>query len=148
MDAVLMESAIEVIVAGYWHDLVEDAGVTLQQIKSDFGEPIARLVDACTHDMKLHESDSAAANDALFAKAEACGKNAIAIMVADSADNLKTVEHLSQDRRAPFMNRAARWAQLGRTHLGAQHPLVTKIRRRYRNASQRLKVAALAEKRE
>lgn len=139
---------ITVIVAGYLHDLVEDANVTLAQIKTDFGERIARLVDACTHDMELHQTDSAAANDALFAKAEACGKEAIAIKVADSADNLKTVEHLSEDRRATFMNRAARWAQLGRIHLGATHPLMAKIRRRYRNASQRLRAITLAAKRE
>ncbi|HCJ79001.1 MAG TPA: (p)ppGpp synthetase, partial [Desulfotomaculum sp.] len=43
-----LELDIETIVAGLLHDTVEDAGITLDQIKKDFGQEIALLVDGVT----------------------------------------------------------------------------------------------------
>jgi GTP diphosphokinase / guanosine-3',5'-bis(diphosphate) 3'-diphosphatase len=48
--AILVEMKVppEVIVAGLLHDTVEDTEVTLDQIKTEFGEEIAKLVDGVT----------------------------------------------------------------------------------------------------
>jgi len=38
----------EVVIAGYLHDTVEDAGVTLQEIQDQFGARVAELVAGCS----------------------------------------------------------------------------------------------------
>jgi (p)ppGpp synthase/HD superfamily hydrolase len=38
------------------HDVIEDTGVTFEKIKTDFGEPVAKGVDALTKNDKLHKN--------------------------------------------------------------------------------------------
>ncbi len=42
----------DVIIAGILHDTVEDTSVTLADIASQFGDPVARLVEACSEEDK------------------------------------------------------------------------------------------------
>lgn len=43
----------DVVVAGILHDTVEDTDVTLDQIRDEFGDDIAELVDGCSENKEL-----------------------------------------------------------------------------------------------
>lgn len=44
---------IDVAVAGILHDTVEDTDVTIEQIREEFGEDVAKIVDGCSENKKL-----------------------------------------------------------------------------------------------
>lgn len=125
---------IEVVVAGFLHDLLEDTPVTEEEIEHAFGSQILAIVKACSHDNALHERDRQAANEELFERAFAYGPSAVVIKVADAADNIATIHHLAKDRQMDFMHRAERWLAIGRHVLLPRHPLVTKLARRIKRA--------------
>lgn len=43
----------DVVVAGFLHDTVEDTDVTLDQIRDEFGDEVAELVDGCSENKAL-----------------------------------------------------------------------------------------------
>jgi len=43
----------EVIIAGFLHDLIEDTDCKIEEIKEEFGEKVATLVEACTFDRNI-----------------------------------------------------------------------------------------------
>lgn len=47
----------EVIIAGLLHDVIEEENVELEELKKQFGEKIAQLVDFATEPAKLREGD-------------------------------------------------------------------------------------------
>ena len=46
-----------VVIAGLLHDVVEDTSITLEEIRKEFGEEIARLVDGATEPLELRKED-------------------------------------------------------------------------------------------
>lgn len=125
-----------VIVAGFLHDLIEDASVTAEEIEETFGEEITELVEACTHNIELHETDRDAANEDLFRRAKQHGRDAIAVKVADAGDNMASIESLPTERQQDFLKRGHRWLKLGEHYLGPQHGLVARLARRPERAEQ------------
>jgi len=89
----LLEAGLdeEVAAAGLMHDVVEDCDVSLEDIRAEFGDRVARLVDEVT-DVSRPEHGKRAIRKALdrehLAKASPDGKS---IKLADIIDNLKTV---------------------------------------------------------
>jgi len=88
------------ICAALLHDTVEDTSYTLEQLKADFGEEIANLVDGVTKLDKVQYGASA--------KAETLRKMVIAmsrdirvllIKLADRLHNMRTIGYLRSDRR-------------------------------------------------
>lgn len=81
----------EVIAAGLMHDVIEDCDVTVEEIRAEFGDRIARLVFEVT-DVSRREHGKRAARKALdrahVAKASPEGKS---IKLADIIDNTKTI---------------------------------------------------------
>ncbi|MGE5693219.1 MAG: RelA/SpoT family protein [Candidatus Zixiibacteriota bacterium] len=96
-----MDSAT--IAAGLLHDVLEDTPVTKEQIKQQFGEEIAELVDGVT---KLGEFKFQSVEEEqveYFRKlllSMAKDIRVIVIKLADRLHNMRTLEHLPKDRIA------------------------------------------------
>ncbi len=95
MDLVAMET-------GLLHDVVEDTSVTVDQVRKEFGEEVARCVDGIT---KLTKLDFSSAEDR---QAESFRKMMLAMVedirvimvkLADRMHNMRTLGYLSPERR-------------------------------------------------
>ena len=95
MDVVAMET-------GLLHDVVEDTSVTVEQVRKEFGEEVARCVDGVT---KLSKLDFYSAEDR---QAESFRKMLLAMVedirvilvkLADRIHNMRTLGYLSPERR-------------------------------------------------
>lgn len=77
--------AEEIVLAGFLHDVIEDTPVSLNEVQVIFGEPVARLVAANTHNMELPrlERDRESLERCLQV-----GKPALLVKAADLRDNL------------------------------------------------------------
>lgn len=90
------------IAAGLLHDTVEDTDTTVEDIKELFGEDIAFLVEGLTKlgKMELKKKEEAQAEN--FRKMFLAMAENIRVMLikfADRLHNMRTLEHLPEDRR-------------------------------------------------
>ncbi len=90
------------IAAGLLHDSVEDTSVTIEQIRTEFGEQVAHIVEGVT---KISRIDFASREEA---QAENVRKMVLAmvddirvvlIKLADRLHNMRTLQHLPPDRQ-------------------------------------------------
>jgi len=90
------------IAAGLLHDAVEDTSVTVDEIKAEFGEQVAHIVEGVT---KISKIDFASSEEA---QAENVRKMVLAMMddirvilikLADRLHNMRTLQYLSEDRQ-------------------------------------------------
>jgi len=90
------------IAAGLLHDSVEDTSVTITDIRKEFGEQVAHIVEGVT---KIGQIDFATREEA---QAENLRKMMLAmvddirvvlIKLADRLHNMRTLEHLAEDRQ-------------------------------------------------
>ncbi len=90
------------ITAGLLHDAVMDASVTIDQIRTEFGEPVANIVEGVT---KISKIDFASSEEA---QAENIRKMVLAMMndirvvlikLADRLHNMRTLKYLSEERQ-------------------------------------------------
>jgi guanosine-3',5'-bis(diphosphate) 3'-pyrophosphohydrolase len=97
-----MRMDLVAIVTGLLHDVVEDTRVTVEQVRKEFGEEVARCVDGLT---KLSKLDIFSAEDR---QAESFRKMLLAMVedirvimvkLADRIHNMRTLGYLSQERR-------------------------------------------------
>lgn len=80
----------DVVVAGFLHDTVEDAGVTLDELRAEFGDRVATLVEKASEPdksadwktRKQHTIDQIAIED---------DRDALALMAADKLDNVRSI---------------------------------------------------------
>jgi (p)ppGpp synthase/HD superfamily hydrolase len=73
----------DLYVAALLHDVVEDTDVTLQYVRSAFGDAVADLVDAETR-----RNDQGETYMDYIARVKASGDDAVALKLADLADNM------------------------------------------------------------
>lgn len=78
-----------VIVAGILHDLLEDTGCRLSQIKRKFGPKVAKLIKACTTDYRIKNYQKRWHK--LLANIKKIGQGAMLIKILDANDNLSFV---------------------------------------------------------
>ncbi len=90
------------IAAGLLHDTVEDTGMSTDDIRELFGNEIAFLVDALTKLSKVEsqtKEDAQAENFRKMLLAMSKDVRVILIKFADRLHNMRTIEHLPEERR-------------------------------------------------
>ncbi len=90
------------IAAGLLHDTVEDTGTSTDDIKDMFGVDIAFLVDALTKLSKVEfqtKEDAQAENFRKMLLAMSKDVRVILIKFADRLHNMRTIEHLPEEKQ-------------------------------------------------
>ena len=98
-----LELDIPSIVTGYLHDTVEDTDVTIGELRKEFGDDIAELVDGVTKLSKVNFSSRVEAQSENFRKmllAMAKDIRVLLIKLCDRTHNMRTLEFLSESRRS------------------------------------------------
>ena len=95
MDMVALET-------GLLHDVVEDTSATVEEIKKNFGEEVARCVDGVTKLSKLNlasreERQAESVRKMLLAMVNDI--RVIVVKLADRIHNMRTLDHLSRERQ-------------------------------------------------
>jgi GTP diphosphokinase / guanosine-3',5'-bis(diphosphate) 3'-diphosphatase len=92
----------QTIAAALLHDTVEDTGVELDQIKEEFGEEIAQLVEGVTKLTRIQfqsREQAEAENYRKMIVAMADDPRVIPIKLADRLHNMRTIEHLPRQKQ-------------------------------------------------
>jgi len=107
----------DTIAAGLLHDVVEDAGVTLEELTERFNEDVAALVDGVTkleqmekqqvddrftHDGKSRSADREAESLRKMFIAMAEDIRVVIIKLADRLHNMRTLDPFDEERRKAF----------------------------------------------
>ncbi len=97
-----LELDMDTLVAGLLHDTVEDTGVTLEDLKKNFGQDIAALVDGVTKLSRLeHHSkvERQVENLRKMFLAMARDIRVVLIKLADRLHNMRTLHHHQEHKR-------------------------------------------------
>ena len=102
--AVLAEMRLDTtaIAAGLLHDAVEDTTVTIDEIRTEFGEQVAHIVEGVTKISKIDFASSEeqqAENVRKMILAMVDDIRVVLIKLADRLHNMRTLQHLPPDRQ-------------------------------------------------
>ena len=91
------------IAAGLLHDIVEDTPTSIERVRELFGEPVAHVVEGVTKLSSLQFASSEERQAESFRKmlmAMVDDIRVILVKLADRLDNMRTLRHLPEERRA------------------------------------------------
>jgi GTP diphosphokinase / guanosine-3',5'-bis(diphosphate) 3'-diphosphatase len=111
------------IAAGFLHDVVEDTEITLETLEAEFGVEVRELVEGVTKLSSFNfssKTERQAENFRRMFMAMAKDIRVIVVKLADRLHNMRTLEHLSDEKRrriaqetrdvfAPLANRLGIW---------------------------------------
>jgi len=92
---------VQAIIAALLHDVVEDTGITAEQVAEKFGKPVAKLVDGLSKLDRIQfetREDAQAENFRKMLMAMARDVRVILIKLADRLHNMRTLESMSHDK--------------------------------------------------
>jgi guanosine-3',5'-bis(diphosphate) 3'-pyrophosphohydrolase len=92
----------ETLAAALLHDVVEDTGVDAEQLKAEFGEEVAKLVDGVTKLTRIQfqsREHAEAENYRKMIVAMAQDPRVILIKLADRLHNMRTIEYLGKQKQ-------------------------------------------------
>ena len=90
------------IAAGLLHDSVEDTSVTIEELKAQFGEQVAHIVEGVTKISKIDfasKEEQQAENVRKMMLAMVDDIRVVLIKLADRLHNMRTLQHLSPERQ-------------------------------------------------
>jgi guanosine-3',5'-bis(diphosphate) 3'-pyrophosphohydrolase len=90
------------IAAGLLHDLVEDTSVTIEEIEKEFGSQVAHIVEGVTKISKIDfhtREERQAENLRKMMLAMVDDIRVVLIKLADRLHNMRTLQHLPEERR-------------------------------------------------
>ena len=90
------------IAAGFLHDVVEDTDIKLEEIEQRFGSEVRQLVEGVTKLSKFNfssKTESQAENFRRMFLAMAQDIRVIVVKLADRLHNMRTLEHLADEKR-------------------------------------------------
>src|SRR5437868_1505455 len=92
----------QTLAAALLHDVVEDAGTELDEVRSEFGDEVARLVDGVTKLTRVQfqsREQAEAENYRKMILAMAEDERVILIKLADRLHNMRTIEYLGKQKQ-------------------------------------------------
>ena len=92
----------QTIAAALLHDVVEDTGVALAELREEFGEEVARLVEGVTKLTRIQfqsREQAQAENYRKMVVAMATDMRVILIKLADRLHNMRTIEYLGKQKQ-------------------------------------------------